>query len=503
MIRRALCALALMFPLSAAAQTFQISGVDFSDSDYLTEIELQEIAARYVNRPIGLSDLQELVSEVQNLYGRSGVVTARAILPPQEIDDGILMVELVEAVVSGVELDGIERTRPEFFTRTLSLGVDEKPDFEELERDFRIFDIAYDIRPTLSFRPGDDPGTTVAIIRADEPERFTFTGSLDNFGSEETGELRATVYARISSLTGWRDTLNAQLQVSEGAYSGSIAYTRPIGARGGNLQTSLSYSDSSVIAGPFAAVDIVSNNLSFSAGYSQPFRVRPQSHLFGSANIVFEQSDSELEGLPLSDQTLTEVVLATGGLFQGEKQNFAFNVGVKVGTADSQQVSETEGSYQLLFASANYARPLGERFIFDASVTAQIAPDQNLPVARLFSLGGPTTVRGYPLNVRSGDSGILARLQVNYGEPFRGGNDRNSWSYTPFAFTDLGVVIPFREDGSGLDSDQDILASVGAGIRIDWNSRARGLLVIANPMKETLGFNDLSPVFYAGIDWDF
>ena len=503
MIRWLTVVLALLFPLCAVAQTFQIRGVDFSESDYLTNEELQEVASGYVNRQIGLNDLQAMVQEVQDLYGRSGIVTARAILPPQEITDGILRVELVEAVVGAVELEDIERTRPEFFEGKLSLEVDEKPDFDELERDFRIFDIAYDIRPTLSFRPGDEPGTTVAIIRAEEPERFSFTGSLDNFGSEETGELRATVYGRISSLTGWRGTLNAQLQLSEGAYSGSIGYTRPIGARGGKIQTALSYSDSSVISGPFAAVDIVSNNLSFSLGYNQPFRVRPQSYLYGDANIVLEQSDSELEGLPLSSQTLTEVVLSTGGLFQGNRQNFAFNVGVKVGTADSAQVSETEGSYQLLFASASYARPIGERFIFDATLRAQIAPDQNLPVARLFSLGGPTTVRGYPLNERSGDSGLLARLQLNYGEPFRGGGEDSTWSYTPFGFADLGIVIPFRDDGSSFDSDQDILASLGLGVRIDWNSRARGLIMIANPMKETLGFTDLSPRVYFGIDWDF
>lgn len=96
------------------AQSFEISSVRFNKSAYLQQEILQVIAKGIVNRPIVFADLQEMIAEVQELYSESGILTARAILPPQEITDGVLRVELVEATVSEVQIEGFERTKPEF-----------------------------------------------------------------------------------------------------------------------------------------------------------------------------------------------------------------------------------------------------------------------------------------------------------------------------------------------------------------------------------------------------
>lgn len=507
-MKRLLAALLCLVPGHPYAQSFEIDAVDFSESVYLSEEELQAIAAQYTDRSISLADLQEMVAAVQTLYTEAGIITARAVLPPQEIRDGTLRVELVEALVEDIVVEGFEQTDPAFFSRTLSIAEGQRPDFAELERDLRRYEISYDLRPQLSFRPGEEPGTTVAVIRAEEPERFSFTGSLDNFGSEETGEVRATLFAKASSLTGWRDTLTGQVQGSEGAYSGSLSYARPVGGRGGVLLATTSYADSQIISGPFSAVDIVSNSATLSFGYRQPFRVRSQSHAFGEINILTEQSESELEGAPLSDQTLTELVLTGGLVRQGDRQNLGLTFGLKLGQADSDSTSETEGDYQIAFAAASYARAVGQQLIFDASVTAQFGEDQNLPVARLFTVGGATTVRGYPSSVRSGDSGLLARLQLSRRQPVRP-ETRPELSLTPFGFADFGIVVPFRDPdpgagpAGGFDSDQDVLVSLGGGARFNWNARTRGVLMVAQPLRDTLGFEASGATVYLGVDVDF
>ena len=94
----------LGLPQVVQAQTFEISGVDFSDSVYLDEAELQAVAAPYVARPVEFDDLQKLLGEVQGLYSRAGIVTAQAIIPPQELVNGVLKIELVEASVETVRV---------------------------------------------------------------------------------------------------------------------------------------------------------------------------------------------------------------------------------------------------------------------------------------------------------------------------------------------------------------------------------------------------------------
>ena len=119
---------------------------------------------------------------------------------------------------------------------------------------------------------------------------------------------------------------------------------------------------------------------------------------------------------------------------------------------------------------------------------------------RLISAGGVTTVRGYPNNVRSGDSGLILRTQVSRLVPWTLGERIN---VTPFAFADGAVVVPFRVDG-GINADQDILLSMGVGARFDMGESLSGLLMVGVPLRDTLGFSDTGQGrFYAGFDYRF
>lgn len=502
MLRSVVFVLAFFIAIPAWAQGFQISEVRFNKSAYLEETALQEIAHGVVNRPIVFSDLQAMIVEVQGLYSVRGVLTARAILPPQEIRDGVLRVELVEASVSEVRTEGFERTKPEFIARTISLEAGGLPDFELLEHDLRVYEISHDLVPLLSFAPGDAPGTTVAIITAEEPDRFQWTFSVDNFGTEATGEYRASVFGRWASVSGWRDVLSMQLQASEGSYSGSLGYSRPVGPEGGRIIGTLSYADSSIIEGVFEPVSILSNSITGSVFYRRPMRVRPYSHVVFEGGMSGEVSTSTIEGEDFSDVTLGEFVVQGAYVRRFDTALLSATAGVKAGYSDAKDTSETEGEFYLGYVAVDYTRRLADKALLDLSLTGQYAHGQNLPVARLFSVGGAPSVRGYPNNIRGGDSGLALKTQIsplkNY-EP----ESMKDISFSPFAFVDAAVVVPYRIDGS-INSEQDFLASIGAGVRVDWKGQASGLLMVAWPQIDTLGFDakDTTEVYF-GLDYRY
>lgn len=485
---------------SVAAQSFEIRRVNFSDSAYLSDEELQAVAAKYTNRPISFSDLEAMLADVQTLYSRAGILTAQAVLPPQDVVDGVLRVSLVEAEIERVEIDGLERTDPAFLKRTISLEEGARPDFEQLERDLRMYEVMHDIAPRLSFAPGTALGTTIATISGEEPDPFALTASVDNFGREETGALRAALFGRWRSATGVRDSLSFKVQASEASQSYSLGYSRPVGPYGGRVEATLSYSDAEVINGPFQALEILSESSGATLSYRQPFRIGPFSHWTWETGLAYETSESTLLGLSFSEIDIQELYGAVTYTERTETFVISATGGFRVGEVESGQISETEGGYALLYGSLAYTRPLGERLLFETNIVGQYADGENLPVARLFTGGGPDILRGYPNNVRSGDSGVVARFQLSGRQGTSLGE--SDFRVRPFGFLDMGLIVPFRVDG-GVETDQDFLASTGAGTRITYRDKGSMLLMAGLPLRETLGFEESSATFYFGLDYTF
>tara|TARA_R110002096_G_C14660778_1_gene727810 strand:- start:19711 stop:21342 length:1632 start_codon:yes stop_codon:yes gene_type:complete len=487
-------------PSMAQSVSFTLSGVRFTESVYLDDRELQSAVRPYVDRPITFADVQSMIQDVQALYTAAGVFTGRVVLLPQDVvNNGVLRLDLVEANVADIEQVGLGRTRPEFIRKNISIVEGEKPNYENLERDLRIFEISHGFIPQIAFKKGSKSATTDVSISGTPPDGPEYVFSLDNFGTEATGDLRASVFFRYENLSGWRDTLSAQLQASEGTVSGSVGYSRPMFRPGGRGYTTLSYSESSVISGGFSPVRLESNNLTGTIGYSFPFRIKPDSNWTADFSLLHQQGESQLVTLNFQDTTVTALTASAGYSRLRNERRLSFGFGLRAGSADTVETSLTEGSFTLAFGDVAYARRLGKGAILDATLRMQLAPDQNLPVSQLMSAGGITSVRGYPNNVRSGDSGAIFRAQISRAQPWGQGNAK----FYPFGFVDGAAILPFRTTGSAINSDQDLLVSAGFGVQAQINKRYTALLTIAQPLKETLGFSDLGTKIYFGLDAKF
>jgi hemolysin activation/secretion protein len=495
------CLILSVLPVMAMAQSFTISGVDFDESAYFTDEELTAIAADYTGRPITFADLQDMVAAVNSAYLAAGVVTALAILPPQEIRNGILQIRLIEAEIETVDTAALPATDQAFLRANISLIEGEKPDYDQLELDLRVFEIAHDFRPNLAFGPGEAEGMASASIGGDEPPQYQHTISADNFGAPSTGAARLSYFGRWNSVSGIRDTLSLQLQVSEGAYSIGTGYSRPVGPGGGRIIGSLSYADSEVIFGPFAPINIVSNSASFNLAYNRPFWVAPDRYWQVNVGYGYEYSSSTLSETDLLETDLRELTLTTRFQRNFPQGDLNLALGLTLGEADAAQTSETEGDYWFLTGGASYAQRFAEDYSFAISASGQYGVDQNLPPARLFNAGGPTSVRGYPNGVRSGDSGLLVQTQISRREyPI---DAFGGMTAAPFGFLDTAIVVPFRVDGS-VDPDQDYLASWGAGAAMRFQNNVNATLFFGVPLVETLGFDATGQAeFYLGLDWNF
>src|SRR6185312_13241504 len=105
-----------------------------------------------------------------------------------------------------------------------------------------------------------------------------------------------------------------------------------------------------------------------------------------------------------------------------------------------------ERSFNTFSGSGNGALQLPEQFSFVVLGGWQYTWEELLPGDQLFTVGGPTTVRGYPTNTASGDSGYYFNLEMhrNMSDLIKG--------LDIYVFTDSGAVFSTSPKVTQLDS---------------------------------------------------
>ena len=91
-------------------QTITLTSFRFAGNTLLGAERLASVVAVYLNRPIDFNQLQDAATAIANAYREAGW-TVRAYLPQQDITEGIVTIQIVEAVFGGVQLEGVPATR--------------------------------------------------------------------------------------------------------------------------------------------------------------------------------------------------------------------------------------------------------------------------------------------------------------------------------------------------------------------------------------------------------
>jgi hemolysin activation/secretion protein len=83
--------------------TFTLQEVNFAGNTFFTSEELQVAVQDFLQQELGFTGLRELASAVSQFYQNQGW-WARATIPPQDIVDGIVLVEVIEAKLGEVQI---------------------------------------------------------------------------------------------------------------------------------------------------------------------------------------------------------------------------------------------------------------------------------------------------------------------------------------------------------------------------------------------------------------
>ncbi|HEY5796433.1 MAG TPA: ShlB/FhaC/HecB family hemolysin secretion/activation protein [Bosea sp. (in: a-proteobacteria)] len=406
----------LEFPAGGA--TIVLKRIDFGESHFLTPAELDAIRARHIGRRIDLAGIGRLVQEVNDLYAEKGQITASAVLPPQKLDGGILKIRLVEGRVGKIAISSAVQTSPlqtwPWYIRSqVPVMEGEVIDAPALNRSVSIFNRLNELQIRAQLAAGASFGLTDLDLAVTEPARNVVQFSYDNQGVLSTGRYQGTLFLRHHNLLGIDDRLVLYGSRARGSILGSGSYTLPVSPWGTRLGLSFTRSAYHIVNGAIRELRPEGISESGALTLSQPIFATDAILLQATGGLGLGRGRSKqldiatvessytrsLAGLSLNVTLPNLTHSSTGNWTQvdhedkisGVKRNFT------IWTGNTSSIWRlTEDVYGSLAGGWQYTR------------------ETLLPGDQIFQIGGPTTVRGYPIGAAFGNSGFYGQAELHY-----------------------------------------------------------------------------------------
>lgn len=468
--------------------SFLLNRLDIEESKVLTAEEIAGVKAAYEGKEVTLSDLYDAVAALNNLYESHGYFTCRAFLRPQKIEGGVVAVALAESTVGRVVLDGNKNTDEKYILNRLPLAEGSIPSMDKLNHDLLRFNGTNDAQLRIVLKAGEAEGTTDYYITVKEPKNSSWTLFTDNMGTSGTGEYRMGLFYNNRSLSGVRNPLIVGTVFSRGSRAFSAMYTHPVGRSGGKLNFSVNYNNVRQIKNTDVG-RTKGRAYSFTLGYAQPICVSEKFRSEFTVDLRRQNSHSDWRpksggyDLRIVDDTVTDLSLGLAMTKMGDRYVFYRKHTLTYGHSSSLYDSQNFTMYKL---SALYQKYYGNGSNFLVRLDGQYSFKDNVVSSRQFFLGGMYSVRGYPENYMSADSGIS--LNFEYGMPIA-----HSKKVRGFWFFDYGRL--FGESGESNKKDRYLVSS-GLGVRAQMGKNVSGTLSFGFPLKKNFSAkNDrVSPV---------
>lgn len=168
---------------------------------------IQQLKDVEYNQGLTIGQLQEIVDEVTRFYRSKGFILAQAYIPAQTISNGVVIVQVLEGTLSDVVVEGNRRYDDDEiiapFTKLIGLPVVKQP----LESALLQLTDYPGISAFGVFRPGDLIGSSELVIKVQKEKSAELALSVDNYGSEFTGQYRSVLHYALNNSISAEDRL--------------------------------------------------------------------------------------------------------------------------------------------------------------------------------------------------------------------------------------------------------------------------------------------------------
>lgn len=392
-----------------------------------TEEELRPILAQYENRELTVEDLDELRHRLSLTYSNAGYINSGAVIPDQDVADGVLTLQVVEGRLSGIEIAGEHHFRRAFIAGRVALGAGEPLNVRGLQEAIQLLLQNPQIeRINAELAPGAQRGEAVLRMDVKEAKRWSVGFSMANNRSPVVGSVRSELSAAARNLSGFGDMLGVRIGHTHGLDDESFGISIPVSARDTLLSLRKDRVKSRVIEPPFDRVDVRSESESSELGVSHPLYRTLHSSFTVGANLYWRDNATSLLGVPFSftpgladgRAKVTALRLFGDWLERTQDSVVAARVtlanGLRRGGATTSTANTPDSQYWTVLTQLQWARRLsedGRQMLL--RIDMQQASGELLPSEK-FAIGGSESVRGYRENQIVRDKGWIATAEYRH-----------------------------------------------------------------------------------------
>jgi len=472
--------------------TLILKGVRVTGMTVFTNKDIADIYAASLNHEVTLDTLWTVAAKLTERYHNAGYFLSRAIVVPQQIDNGVVTLQVIEGYIGAVKFDG-----PMADNAVVKQWLDVLQSYRPLKADqvesvlLHLNDIAgvsvrAVLQPMQNLAPND--GGVQLLLEPQSVPKVAGTVSADNFGSRYLGPYESQLQAQVIEAPGQRTTISLlsaypleRLQYGSLKHEAAVWPSATVEVYGSYTHAHPEYTLTA------EHIYSVSSTYGLAVGYSfirqrlenlsarVAFDVNnSHSNIFNTAltrdrlrvfraGLNYENVDG-WNGQNTLDATLSQGVNVFNASQPGDS-NLSHAGAVPTFTkiaVNAARVQEVTPVWSVMAALS------GQR-----ASTVLYSPEQ-------FGYGGQAFGRAYDNSTITGDDGASASLEVRYG----GIPAWQKAQLTPYAFYDAGEV--WSREPLGTTAAHATGTSAGLGARISSEFGFSGNLGIALPLTRVV-----------------
>ena len=477
------------------AATTHIDKLEISNSKIFSDSEMTEIKQLIENKDVTAEDINNFVKIINEQYAKKNIITARATL--ESLKDGILKIELMEAKIGKISVQGNKFNRKWFLKKQISSNPSDVLNIQKLENDLKIFNKnARSIKLSAKLQPGEEYGTTDIILNAEEKFPYHFSASWDSFGRETTGLLRGGLMVSTDSLFGFQDRLAAAINMSRSAISPFVDYSVPINRKGTRIGGSYMFGNSKITSGEYQNFDLTADTHVFSTYITHPLIESQKGSLSLKASANFKNSTADIGGFQYTNFKDYNIAVGLNGRYNFKNSLLFGSLTSTNGIIHDDMISDSM-YFTKVNADGYYIHYLPKNIIATIRAGGQYTP-QDIPFVEQYQIGGMSSIRGYSESLLLGTSSYFASLEMLFPLPFLPEEIKIPFKENAtFRMRDAVKLAVFMDNGAVFHNNTnskstDFLSSVGAGIRVAFSKYLTARFYVGIPILNVKNYDQSS-----------
>ena len=271
-----------------------VSKFNFTGNTVLSNDQLTSLTSNFTGKELSYKQLTDVLGVISNFYRQLGL-WARAILPEQDIKNGVVTIQIIEGRLGKVIIKS-EVEEPNLKLEIVRKYIENKIsrqsilNINQLEKNIQNLNNIPGIQAVATLEAGQAVGETDVVIQLENRRRLSGTFQGDSFGSRSSGRSRVTALVNVDSMLKEGEQFTIQRVQTIGSEYDAVAGSFRIGYDGtrGTLRAAKLRYD---LGDPFASTNPTGNSQELSLSIDKPLNAIGKINL--SSNFTLSKSDYE------------------------------------------------------------------------------------------------------------------------------------------------------------------------------------------------------------------